>query len=760
MTVAFLGPAGRLLPTNPVQFGLLMLGFLWILLNLYMFAPVLLPWGPSQGKRVQVVEPDLGAVDSLPSVDVFVPAYREGSVIENAVSSVRATNYPSDLVNVTVLVEPDDDDTRGALAELDDDYEFTVLEVPDDYPGDPNKPRALNFGFELTDSDLVGVVDAENEVAPGLFAKAVTALEVKNCDFVQGRVDMVNEEDGWLNTLFRAEYGYWYRLIVPAQYLLGYPIPLSGTTCLFDRSVLESASERRYSEYGSPWTRDAERWFSEHSPVEFNVPASVSNGQYAPDGSGVARTLSGDVPWNPNNVTEDFELGLFLWKEGFNLGLVESVTTEESPRDVDGWIKQRTRWQKGKIQTFLQYLRSPPSTARSKLHLFGRSVLPHIGPINLLSVVLLVVIANLMAWRPRGVANDVLLLSLGFVPLVSALFAFGYWRTSDAPIVRRIAGLATVFLTVPIYWLLQWLADLRAAKQIYLGEFHWEKTIHEGLEAGADSRDLLSKLQNAFVRARWLLPVLALGLFLRVYQLGERSYWLDEVYAAIYRGGMPLDSILLMTSENHPPLYYALLHFWMEAFGNGPVATRALSVVFGLATIWAVYALGAELFDRKAGIIAALLVATSTMHVFHSQNVRMYEMLVFLSMASLYFFWRSIRTASFGSLIWYSAVTWLLVLTHLFAGFVVLAQNVYVFGSYLLNDDREGVMPAEYWITSQAAVGLLSAPWAVLLGGRVLSIAFGASQGKVGWIEPPSLDYIAETFLVYAGYTFGYQMTR
>lgn len=407
----------------------------------------------------------------LPTIDVLLPAYKEGDVIHHAIGSIREADFPQHLIDIHVLVEPDDTDTQKALQDLSDQYEFRKVTipveyeevvVPEKYPGTPNKPRALNYGFDVTDGDIVGVIDAEDVVDPQLFRKVSNALVAEGYDYLQGKLDMVNESDGWKNLVFRGEYAYWFRLLLPSFHYVDYPVPLGGTTNFFHRHVLEEISRKRYRQYGSPWSEEQEQWFRDNGVL-------------------------GSIPWDPRNVTEDFELGIFLWKEGYELALIDSVTREESPLTVNAWIRQRTRWQKGKLYTFLQYIRHPPSGWGPKFHGYFQSVLPHLAPINIAGIVILGMIANALHHRAPLLVWIVLALTFAFLIEMFVFYAGAYWLVSETSRLRRSVRAGIVFLTVLFYWVLLWGAELRAMKQVYLNQLHWEKTPHHGRNNEASS---------------------------------------------------------------------------------------------------------------------------------------------------------------------------------------------------------------------------------------------------------------------------------
>ncbi|PSP80114.1 hypothetical protein BRC81_02675 [Halobacteriales archaeon QS_1_68_20] len=691
--------------------------------------------------------------EELPTIDVLLPAYREEEVIEHSIASVNAADYPQDKLTVSVLVEPDDDETRAGLRRIEDDLDFETITVPESYPGDANKPRALNYGFEQTDGDVVSITDAEDVVHPQLYRRVAGRLD-EGYDYVQGRLDMVNEDDGWMNTLFRAEYGYWYMVNTWAKYYRGYPIPLGGTTCFFPRELLETMSDRRLEKYGDPWDDADWEWIR-------------------------GRDMEGYRPWDPQNVTEDFELGLFLWQEGYDARYVKTTPTdEESPLSLDPWVKQRTRWKKGKIYTFVQYAKHPPESLREKVHIYTQSAVPHLGPVNLAAVVVILLGANLLGYPLHPVTKTALLLGFVLAAIIVALYSYGYWTVSDRDGWTRLRRAATVGLTLPVYWLMQWLADLRALKQAYTGELHWAKTTHFGRNVDPDGNpeaaidaELAEEgetvnpdggFRQSPSLGPWRTPslsrrtrllalagIVVLGVALRVYGLDGWSLYGDELYSITSRGALPPSEILTVPIplDSHPPLYYLLLHFWMDLFGNSVASARALSVILSAAGMVLLYLLGAQLYDDRVGLLAALLYAVSTFQIHYGRIARMYSLFVVLTLASWYTFVR-LREKSTASAVGYVLSTVLLVYTHVFALFVVASQYLYVF----LSETRAGI-DWRRWATVQAAVGLLSLPWIAMLGNHVLGLLTGAREGSIiAWVPEPNVGIITHTILRYVGW--------
>lgn len=135
--------------------------------------------------------------------------------------------------------------------------------------------------------------------------------------------------------------------------------------------------------------------------------------------------------------------------------------------------------------------------------------------------------------------------------------------------------------------------------------------------------------------------ILFFGLILRLISLNQ-SFWLDEATSAVIARGLSFSDIFTKFSpaDFHPPLYYLILKVWTNIFGISEVSSRALSFVFGLATVYVVFLLGKKLFNARVGVIAALLLATSGLHIYYSQEARMYTMAAFFTSLAVYFFTR------------------------------------------------------------------------------------------------------------------------
>lgn len=180
-----------------------------------------------------------------------------------------------------------------------------------------------------------------------------------------------------------------------------------------------------------------------------------------------------------------------------------------------------------------------------------------------------------------------------------------------------------------------------------------------------------------------VLGATVLGGILRLYDLGEKSFWIDELISLCHAATIQdVASFLTPACGNvHPPLYFLILKGW-SAFGGGEVYLRLLSVFFGVAVIPAVYFLGREILAEAPAVGATFLVAVSPFYLLYDREVRMYSLLTFLTVSSVYFFLRALRTGRNVHWALYTILTTLNVYVHYHACLVVAFEWVFYFLGY------------------------------------------------------------------------------
>jgi len=207
------------------------------------------------------------------------------------------------------------------------------------------------------------------------------------------------------------------------------------------------------------------------------------------------------------------------------------------------------------------------------------------------------------------------------------------------------------------------------------------------------------KNRSALISSISLLIITLLALALRLYRLDAQSLWYDEGFS-VFLARMNLADITARTAADiQPPFYYYLLHIWTGLFGEGEKTLRALSLLFGVLTVPLAYAVAWQLFsNRLAGLLAALLVAVSPLHLWYSQEVRMYSLLTFLGLLSSYLLLLIVRRVlpsaprggerlkshlrgpKWDLVLWvaYALTSIAAMYTHYFAFFILAFQGVYL----------------------------------------------------------------------------------
>ncbi len=382
---------------------------------------------------------DVDRPGGWPSYTILVPLYHEGSVVSALVTSLAALDYPVDRLQILLLLERDDTDTESALAAIALPDHMEVVVVPAGRP--TTKPRACNVGLARATGEYCVIFDAEDRPQPDQLRRTVEAFEAADPDIecLQARLEYWNPNTNLLTKLFTAEYAMNFSLYLPGLVAPGWPVPLGGTSNHFRTETL--------------------------------------------------RRLGG---WDPYNVTEDADLGIWLSRQGYRVGLVDSVTWEEANSNVANWLRQRSRWLKGYMQTWFVHMRSPRDLLR-ELGL-GRFLAFQVvvGGTWLTSLVnpLFWTLTLAYAFTGSSVIRDLFpapMLYAGTLSFVVGNWLFGYTLLLGA-MERKLYGNVKWMLLAPLYWALMSVAAYKAAAQLARRSrrFYWEKTDH-GLVVAAEA---------------------------------------------------------------------------------------------------------------------------------------------------------------------------------------------------------------------------------------------------------------------------------
>jgi glycosyltransferase XagB len=414
--------------TLAVLTGLIAIPFLCVtLLRVLALVEALSPARTRQARRALVRSRD----HELPTYSILVPLFREANVLSALCRSLGSLDYPAAKHEILLLIEAVDLDTQAAILGMRLPGNFRALVVPDSEPR--TKPKALNYALPFARGEFIVVYDAEDRPQPDQLRRAVDAFRRGPDDLgcVQACLNIFNPRQSWFTRQFTIEYSVLFDAMLPALENLRLPVPLGGTSNHFRRTTLE-----------------------------------VVGG------------------WDPFNVTEDADLGVRLARLGYRTAVLASTTWEEAPTRFGVWLKQRTRWLKGWMQTYLVHTRSLQRLNRDLgwgaalgFHalmggLIGSAL---VQPLFYLLLVWHGMTGQLFAPNESALGTALLmvaLINLGLGYLVSMLVGMvAVWR-------RGRPGLAMHALFMPLYWLLISLAAYRAVYQLFRAPFLWEKTPH------------------------------------------------------------------------------------------------------------------------------------------------------------------------------------------------------------------------------------------------------------------------------------------
>jgi len=247
----------------------------------------------------------------------------------------------------------------------------------------------------------------------------------------------------------------------------------------------------------------------------------------------------------------------------------------------------------------------------------------------------------------------------------------------------------------------------------------------------------------------WSLLAILIGAFaLRLVALGQRPMWYDEAFAVLY-AEKPFSTMLYGTvtqvggaaADVHPLFFYTILHGWMQAVGQSPVAVRALPVLLGTATVAMIYLLARRLFDHRVGLVAAAITAVSPFQIYYSQEARMYALLGFAATAMTYFFvraWTGNRRLDWIAFSLFGAMT---LYAHNLGFMFVAGLDLWIAWMWLTQRAWRWRRLGAVVVSHLLMIGLF-APWLAIVPSQLGKIQ------QAYWVEQPGVTQLVQTLLI------------
>ncbi len=371
-------------------------------------------------------ESDIKETDdsTLPIYSILVPLLNEKKkTIAHLIEALQKLNYPKEKLDIKFIVEISDYKTEEYIKDLRPNYNLQIIRVPDNYP--KTKPKACNYALHFCKGEYVTIYDAEDKPEPDQLRK-VLAKFAANPDLacVQARLNYYNREENILTKLFSIEYSSWFDYMLYGLQKLDLPIPLGGTSNHFKIATLRSI-----------------------------------------------------LAWDPYNVTEDADLGIRMAFKGMKTEIVDSLTLEEAPISFSAWLKQRTRWIKGYLQTYIVHMRSPISMLRQLgikkylgffIFIGAPGIIYFTVPIVTL-IILYCIINDVYLSMPLTLLSY---FNLAATILVNLYIACHVVKNNGWKNMIRATAL------FPFYWVLHCIASFFSIYQLMVKPHYWSKTEH------------------------------------------------------------------------------------------------------------------------------------------------------------------------------------------------------------------------------------------------------------------------------------------
>ncbi|CAN5389756.1 glycosyltransferase [soil metagenome] len=365
----------------------------------------------------------------LPKYTVLVPVFRESNIVAQLVKNLGGIDYPVDKLEVLVLIEQEDTLTRDAFLAANPPPHMQIVTIPQGTP--QTKPRACNVGLFFATGDYLVIYDAEDTPDPDQLKKAILAFERggEKTVCIQASLNYFNADENVLTRMFTLEYSYWFDYMLAGLDAADLPIPLGGTSNHFRTSAL----------------------------IE----------------------LGG---WDPYNVTEDADLGIRASALGYRVGVVNSTTLEEANTSIPNFIRQRSRWIKGYMQTTLVHARRPRQLIREVgvRRFLSFALLIGGTPATFLGVLPLYVVTIFTVLIPADVLAQFFPVWLLWLSLVN--FIIGntvmVYLSMMGPYKRGTFSLILWAVINPVYWILHSIASYKGLWQLITKPHYWEKTEH------------------------------------------------------------------------------------------------------------------------------------------------------------------------------------------------------------------------------------------------------------------------------------------
>lgn len=369
-----------------------------------------------------------------PVYSILLPVFmEEASVIEQLFTAIHNLDYPKEKLQVLLLLESIDSETINHVKNINTKLDYDMIIVPSFKPR--TKAKACNYALKFVQGKYVVIFDADDIPDQDQLNVALQKFNEESEDVVclQAKLNYYNTDENLLTRLFSIEYAILFDILLPGLSRQNYPLPLGGT--------------------------------SNHFKVEF------------------LKKLHG---WDIYNLTEDAEIGMRLAANGYKAKVIDSYTAEEAPITLWAWLKQRSRWLKGFIQTYLLLLQKKHNFTDKvgfKRSLISLHFMLGLSTLSLVITPIMFFMGFYLKFSNEVVMGSDLIINLGMMT-----FAFWFVSTSRHALkvmkkseflsgFSKMKKVLCVF-AFPGYFILHTIAVFFAIFDLIRRPFYWSRTKH------------------------------------------------------------------------------------------------------------------------------------------------------------------------------------------------------------------------------------------------------------------------------------------
>lgn len=363
-------------------------------------------------------------IDKFLSFTLLIPMYKEPyDVFMQMRSALDGIDYPKDKLYIKYIIEEDDYGMVDIAKSISLSKNEQIIITPNCEP--KTKPKALNYAMNFVRSDIVSIFDAEDVPSEDYFFAINKIFQTTDYDILQSNLTFYNYGKNLLTQFFKLEYDFYFQIFLPGLLKTTRFIPLGGTGNHFKSKTLLM--------------------------LQF---------------------------WDAYNVTEDMELSVKSYLKNIKIGYVNVTIEEEAPIDIISWIKQRIRWIKGHVYTYITNFQLF-SYKDFAVHIFLG-----LGLISLLMTYLEIFIL-IVYLIESAISFDYIIFVDDILNILKIKLLLIYFSSILQPIILIAFGIAKrsllnilICIMYPVYFVLHSIAAIMSIMELIKSPYQWNKTTH------------------------------------------------------------------------------------------------------------------------------------------------------------------------------------------------------------------------------------------------------------------------------------------